>query len=1777
MQVMDLYNILEHLESKDQVSYLIRALRKDETIWSFLKNSTDDQTNNIASLAADRKLNPGSLGLLALDYELITSGFPETRLKVAVLEDCMVAYESFIQQHNPPVSLEEAAKLAIVLIEKKKISPSWSKIILEIVNRMHLGDDISIKNLWGTVFAVTINLIKDQDDLLADLVSLPMVSQGIELLVHSLISLPISDDEKARKLFAICNDQTPDVIEILLLHLVSVNERDLAVLTGKLCLEKYLPSDQNSEENENSIEAPDKALKKSMFYKQIASIAQIAGETDMADKMIAKSISIIDTISSGLRIQKLSIFDQTGNKLELEEGIAKININNPEILQELSSVGYIPSNNDVKAATQHPVAMLQEAKKLFEAGNKELARLECEKSLTGEKFDQLNQLVNYQPKFNPNWNPGDVVSSLLEMEAIDEAVNAAKTLLEKNPASLKSNQIAAEAFIAAQRYSEALPLLELLSKSAIGSIESERTLAECYKRIGNLEASYRVRKQLINNDSPDTKDLLNFAESAIDLDLPQEVFGATSQILDQDPENTGALSVNGKAYVLTGNRAMASECFSKAIEMGTDDPNPWIGLAELYVKDDDYRKAIETLRGGLSALPKSVEIKRRLAELLMDSGSATEALPYLNELANVTRDLQIRILQAEAMKTLGLAEYKGLIKNLYDQYPDNPEIIHAHAAELIREGKRPEAQAVLQQQITESEPGGQMNLTFADAVVGMDYERSGEVKVLSRQEFEKVQEIIDSCLSEDIENTRAQLLKAELFANKGFHEQAFEAYTKLLEKQNSIDKSFFERIQAGFASSAAFLGKFEVALAAIKQAVDTKPQWIGLRKVLANIYAMAGEISDALEQATIVLDSGAQIVENVIWFTEFLSGIGKTEEAESKLREIVKEQPDNLTLKIKMAELMTKNGKIDDAVELTAALAPQLSSDMSDDELLSAAQMFDKIGDASSAVTCLENRFKKQRLFAQKLDLAGYHYKQQQYSKTMEALDAVEVADEEPNLLNCLKADVLAKSGEFQHALDLLQNSVDELNGFNLTETLLFIPDEWNKLIASKQPKLELEAKISIQLGKADVCQSAAREWLEREPENAKAWILALESELAIAAISNEIQNIDFETEDEIGLPEAHLAALKIDALLEADQAFEAQKVYEKFASTENLAVKTAGIRLSILSGHLAEAEETFDQIMADRSEIDNSETAIKLGMIRILINTAKKLSRWNEALTISSETATNYGWHSCCVLQYLTVLVQAKEFEQTVKNLSIDIHSPVSFLQNVKMDEEINWLAGLLNGKSEDLVERWVLRGKMADSPVSENIKAFALITPSPDDAAAMILALHQNGQNSTAIQVAKKFPTDASVLFALSEIQAESDPEAAIDTINTLIANEPLIPAALAMRSSLFEKTGKIDLAINDLEQAISDWPNETNWRLMAALLWERYGNTKNAVIQLTAAYDLKPEDERIALELSKALIGESDLDKAVDVLSPLTQKNPNLYEAWEVMAEAQSQRGEMTLALEAAKKASEINPVSTKPHLMSGKIHLEHGNLDKALEHARLAVSQNKKDADAIIFLAKVLHQQGEERQALAVLEMTNHCEDVTVQTMIEHVNLVKQINGGSYAKELIASLSDKYPENVELLKLLASAQAESGDTGDAEQTAKRALRVDPDEPDLHLFLGKINAESGHLDQAINHLSQGITNKSDKMDGYLMLSKVYEQQREFTKALDALKQAMDLVPTDTRSYVAAANLYKNSKDYSSAEKVLQKAVEIDPRDVAIRRQLGALLALKLVHHSQEASSQS
>lgn len=1775
MQVMELINILEGVDGNEHAPRLIRSLKKDDLVWSFFTKTDGDKSKRIATLAINNKLNPGTLGLFAFNDGLVES-FPEHKMQVSLLEECMLYFETYLQKHEPADSLEEACKLAVVLLEKRRIIPTWRDILLEIVTRMRIDDGKTFKSLWGTALVISCNLSSDKDDLLSDLLTFSNPSLGIESFVHCLLSLPVDEDEKSQLLINSIKEQPVEIIEKILLFLNSINEKPLAIALAKKNIEKYKLDE--AIENNGLLENPLETLAQSIQCKQVATIAQLAGEYELSRRMLDRSARYLSAITNGINVQKLSLLKNSGDESEISivnnEGFDLVE--EPAIELEFASLGFISPLKAVSEGNNHPIALINQATKIFAAGNTELARAAAAKIFIDQKQLNADKVKDYQPLFNPNWNAAELVDSLIEIGATLDAALLADRILAKNPASVEANLIAADVFYKAKRFHEAIIPYEFIYISQSKTIENDRKLAECYQRVGNLEASYAVRKNLVEVEAPTVGDLINLADVSLSLEKYTEVFEVTDQILDHDSQNINALTINAKAYAITGDKERAAEYFSKAIELGADDPDAWIGFSDLHTDENNYQKAIETLRSALTAMPGNSQIKRKLAEILMNTGSASEALPLLKDFDDHELDEGIAVLQAEAMKTLGLPEYDDFINSMFHRFPKNREIALAHAAELIKVGKHLEAKNVMLGQLNISEPGDPSALTYAEAVLGMDVCHSGEPKVVSTIELKKTQAIIDDCLEIDTNNSRAQLLKAELLSHKGKYSQAVEVYSRLLEKQTSLDKSIIERVKAGFALASAFLGKFEVALAAIKEAVDSKPEWIGLRKILAQIYALAGEVTEAIIQAEEVLEVGPQLLENVFWFVDLLASMGKIEEAEAKLGNTVRENQDNLLLTVKLAELQMKSGKINEVETLLEKIKSKLSPRLTENELIAAAIVFKSFGDSESVSECLNYRAQRFPSGQSLIDAAGFEYSLGRYDQAFEFLSTIEANEENCHIIQSLKAEILIKKEDLEQAFSQVRDS-QPVNDECLPFSEEFVPESWHKLLIAKNPALEQMARILLLQGKVEECKKSVDNWVDNEPESSTALIFAIESSLA-AGVAPSQDLFQIQTSGiEDGQCHDHLSALRMDALIDAGQIIEAQQLHEKSRSSDNLSIKIVGIRLLKIEGHLGEAEEKFDELLSKVEDSFAEKIEIRLGQVRLLAKTAVILHRWNEALIFSNEAVKQFNWHVVNKLLALSTLVRAKESIPLGVLLQIETHNPSISLQPINVEEEIQIHGGNLAGKNDEEIERWLLRGSMACSPTDENIHAFALISPTPEDAAALIAALHHNGQDSTAIQVAKKYPNDCEVLFELARVQAETNVETAIQTLNTLITNDPLNPAALAFRSMLHESLGKNDMAINDLEQALSDWPNETKWRVKVAELWQKYGNIKNAVNQLIAAYEIKPEDTEISLPLSKAEIMDNNPKHAVEVLQKVTLNNPNLYEAWELLADAHSKNGEMELAIVASKKASEINPFSIKPYLMSGKLYLEDGKLDKALEQARKAVTQNKKDAEAILFLAKVLNQQGEKRQALAALEMTNQCENVTVQTMIDHVNMVKEINGNPYAKELINSLTNKYPENVELLKLLANAQIDNGDTSDAEQTVKRALIVEPDEPELHLFMGKINATTGQLDQAIHHLSQGIAQKNDNPDGYLLLSKVYEQQREFTKALDALKQAMEVTPNDTRSYLAAANLYRDSKNYVEAEKVLQKAVQIDPTDVTIRRQLGALLALKLVHHSQEASSQS
>ena len=159
----------------------------------------------------------------------------------------------------------------------------------------------------------------------------------------------------------------------------------------------------------------------------------------------------------------------------------------------------------------------------------------------------------------------------------------------------------------------------------------------------------------------------------------------------------------------------------------------------------------------------------------------------------------------------------------------------------------------------------------------------------------------------------------------------------------------------------------------------------------------------------------------------------------------------------------------------------------------------------------------------------------------------------------------------------------------------------------------------------------------------------------------------------------------------------------------------------------------------------------------------------------------------------------------------------------------------------------------------------------------------------------------------------------------------------------------------------------------------------------------------------------------------------------------------------------------------------------------------------------------------------------------------------------------------------MKALAECYSAVGQDADAEQTAMEALKLAGEDGSLHYLAGKIQRARGQLDQAIDHLSDAIRLEPANVEAYLELAQAHVDLRQYEQAVRVYQQATIVCPDDHRPYYQAGMLLKDGADFAAAEIMLKEASSLMPADLNIRSQLGALMALNFVHHTQDALTRS
>lgn len=371
---------------------------------------------------------------------------------------------------------------------------------------------------------------------------------------------------------------------------------------------------------------------------------------------------------------------------------------------------------------------------------------------------------------------------------------------------------------------------------------------------------------------------------------------------------------------------------------------------------------------------------------------------------------------------------------------------------------------------------------------------------------------------------------------------------------------------------------------------------------------------------------------------------------------------------------------------------------------------------------------------------------------------------------------------------------------------------------------------------------------------------------------------------------------------------------------------------------------------------------------------------------------------------------------------------------------------------------------------------------------------------------------PVDLAALSALAQMSVnERDWPAAKDYLERARSAHA---DAVAPRVAL----ARVALATNDLElaQTVSaealalDGENVDALVIRAQALL-MVGNVTQALPDLNKldALAAKPSVTVRSLIAVAALQRDlGDLDRARSNLLRATTKAPDSTEALTALIRVDAARGDVASAKAGLDRLDELGAEPATIAMLKGEVQVANGNFDAAAQAFRPLAKQGNREAT--LRLASVLARQGKPADAKQTLQtfLSAHADDYGIDVALAGVVLQEGNRPAAIAR--YEALDAKRAGNPIVLNNLAWLYFESDDPR-AEETARSAYRVAPQNPQIADTLGWILLQRKKAEEALKYLESAAGASPNDPSINYHLAVAYEKLNRRTEARRSLDRSL------------------------------------------------------------------
>jgi putative PEP-CTERM system TPR-repeat lipoprotein len=388
------------------------------------------------------------------------------------------------------------------------------------------------------------------------------------------------------------------------------------------------------------------------------------------------------------------------------------------------------------------------------------------------------------------------------------------------------------------------------------------------------------------------------------------------------------------------------------------------------------------------------------------------------------------------------------------------------------------------------------------------------------------------------------------------------------------------------------------------------------------------------------------------------------------------------------------------------------------------------------------------------------------------------------------------------------------------------------------------------------------------------------------------------------------------------------------------------------------------------------------------------------------------------------------------------------------------------------------------------------------------------------------------SSAAFALADYYASLERHAdAIRTLEDIVSADPAqLVAARTRIAFIHYAAGDRDKAHATIDDVLARVPRNALAVTMKARLLLADGKVDAAVERARQAVEIDPRIPQVQLMLGRALVAVSDLDGARRAFRDALALDANLLPAELELVDLHQQRGELDTATQIADQA-----VRTHPASLAARLALVRVLTVRSEDHPRA---------------------QTELRGLLARYPKSGPVKAAQGAYLLSEGDL-----GG--ARAAFARALDLNPDQMDALAGIVAVDLATKNVGDARDRIDAVLKRKPQTPGALIMLAKVEFTANNFAKAEATLRRALDIDPSNPEPYGLLAQLYMQQGKLEAAKKEFSEIARLQSRSVGARTLLGVLCYATKDYSAAQSWWQAALRIDPNAAAAANNLAWLYA--------------